>query len=70
MLPALMQRISSQITELEAFSAAPSEAELHQIAVVKVTLTEAGKKVEAMRQQVAQFNDALNAAKVPFIALP
>jgi hypothetical protein len=38
--------------------------------VVKSTLTDAGRKVEAMREQVVKFNDALNAAKVPFIAVP
>jgi hypothetical protein len=69
-LPALMQRVSSQISSLEAFSAAPGDAQLQQIALVKAALADAGKKVDAMREQVAAFNDALNAAKVPFIALP
>ncbi|HKE25504.1 MAG TPA: hypothetical protein VKB88_24260 [Bryobacteraceae bacterium] len=68
-LPALMQRVTSQISGLEAFSAAPSDAQLHQIAMVKTALADASKQVDAMRQQVAHFNDTLNAAKVPFISV-
>lgn len=68
-LPALMQRVSSQISALEAFSAPPSDAELQQIALVKAALAVAAKNVDAMREQVAKFNDAMNAAKVPFIAM-
>ena len=69
-LPALMQRVSSQISGLEAFSAPPNDTELQQIALVKAALAVAAKKVDAMREQVAKFNDAMNAAKVPFIAVP
>lgn len=69
-LPAIMQRVTSQISELESFSAAPSESELQQIALVKASLADAGLKVDTMREQVAKFNEAMNAAKVPFIAVP
>jgi photosystem II stability/assembly factor-like uncharacterized protein len=69
-LPPVMQRVSSQISGLEAFSAPPSKAQLEQIALVKSALAEAGKKVDAMRDQVTKFNDALNAAKVPFVVVP
>jgi photosystem II stability/assembly factor-like uncharacterized protein len=69
-LPAIMQRISVQISGLEAYSAAPSESQMTQIAIVKAAVSDAGTKVEAMRAQVTKFNDALNAAKVPFVAVP
>jgi hypothetical protein len=69
-LPVLMQRVSTQISGLEAFSAPPSDSELQQIALVKAALADAAKKVDAMREQVAKFNDAMNAAKAPFIAVP
>ncbi|MBZ5626663.1 MAG: hypothetical protein LAQ69_49480 [Acidobacteriia bacterium] len=69
-LPALMQRISSQIQGLEAFAAAPSESQMKQIAVVKTALADAGRRVDGLRDQVTRFNDAMNAAKVPFIAVP
>lgn len=69
-LPALPQRISGAVSSLESFSATPSETELKQIAIVKAALADAVKKVAAMSDQVARFNDALNAAKVPFITLP
>ena len=65
-----MQRVTSQISELEAFSAPPSDAELQQIVLVKAALADAGKKVDGMREQVARFNDALNAAKVPYFTVP
>jgi hypothetical protein len=69
-LPVLMQRVSSQISGLEEFSAAPSDTELQQIALVKAALAVAARKVDAMREQVTKFNEAMNAAKVPFIAVP
>jgi hypothetical protein len=69
-LPALTQRIASQIQALETFSAAPTETQLHQIALVKSALADAGQRIDRMRQQVMKFNDAMNAAKIPFIAMP
>ena len=69
-LPALTQRISQQIQGLETFSAAPSETQLHQIAIVKAALADATQKIDRMRAQVTKFNDAMNSAKAPFISLP
>lgn len=69
-LPALLQRINAQIQGLESFAAAPSESQMKQIAVVKGALAEAGQSVDRLREQVTKFNDAMNAAKVPFIAVP
>ncbi len=69
-LPALMQRISSEIQGLESFAAAPSESQMQQIALLRTALADAGQSVERLRGQVSKFNDAMNAAKVPFIAVP
>jgi len=69
-LPALMQRISSQIQGLETFAAAPSESQMKQIAILRTAVAQAGQSVDRLRDQVSKFNDAMNAAKVPFISLP
>ncbi|HLK68504.1 MAG TPA: hypothetical protein VKU19_33960 [Bryobacteraceae bacterium] len=69
-LPALMQRISQQVQGLESFAAAPSEAQMKQIGLLKTAVSEAGQKMDRLRDQVSKFNDAMNAAKVPFIAMP
>jgi hypothetical protein len=69
-LPALMQRISSEIQGIESFAAAPSESQIKQIALLRTALAEAGQSVDRLRAQVSKFNDAMNAAKVPFIAVP
>ncbi len=69
-LPALMQRISSEIQGLETFAAAPSESQMKQIAVVRAAVEAAGLRIDAMNRDVTRLNDALNAAKVPFIAVP
>ena len=69
-LPALPQRISQLLQSLETFSAAPAESQLKQIAVVKTAIADAGKRMDGLRDQVTKFNDSMNAAKVPFVAVP
>jgi len=69
-LPALMQRISSQISGLEGLAAAPSETQLKQIALLKTAVGEASQRVDKLRGEVTKFNDAMNRAMVPFVAVP
>lgn len=66
-LPALMQRISQQIQGMETFAAAPSDSEMKQIAILKASIGDASRQMDNLRTQVTRFNDAMNAAKVPFI---
>lgn len=68
-LPALMQRVSQQIQSLEGYSGAPSDSEMHQIAVLKTAIANASQSIDRLREQVNRFNDAMNAAKVPFIPM-
>lgn len=69
-LPGLMQRISQQITALEGYAAAPSESQLKQNALIAAAVGDATQKIAKLREQVARFNDSMNAAKVPFVAMP
>ena len=69
-LPALMQRVSQQINGLEGFSAAPSESQLKQIAIVKAAIADASKQMEGVRAEVVKFNEAMTAAKVPYVPVP
>ena len=69
-LPALPNRVQQQIQQLETFAAAPSETQLEQIALIKTAIADAGRKIDALRDQVVKFNDAMNAAKVPFVPVP
>jgi photosystem II stability/assembly factor-like uncharacterized protein len=69
-LPALPNRVQQMIQQLETFAAAPSEAQLRQVALVKTAIADASKKLDALRGQVVKFNEAMNAAKVPFVPVP
>ncbi len=69
-LPSLPQRVQQMINQVESFSAAPSETQLHQIALAKTAIADAGKRMDALRAEVVKFNDAMNAAKVPAIPAP
>jgi len=69
-LPALMQRISQSIQQLETYAAAPSPAQLHQIALVKAAVADATRSFDKLRVEVTKFNEAMNAAKVPFVPVP
>jgi hypothetical protein len=69
-LPALTNRVSQLINQLEGFSAAPSQTQLQQIAMVKTAIAGAGRSLDQLRDQVVKFNNAMNAAKVPFVPLP
>lgn len=69
-LPALNQRISQLIQGLETFAAAPSASQLQQVAVVKAAVGDAGRSMDRLREDVVRFNDAMNAAKVPFVQVP
>jgi hypothetical protein len=37
---------------------------------VKTAIDDAGSRMDKLRDQVVRFNDAMNAAKVPFVAVP
>jgi photosystem II stability/assembly factor-like uncharacterized protein len=69
-LQPIANRVTQLTDELQSFSAAPSQSELEQIAVVKRAIAEAGQKLSALGQEVAKFNDAMNAAKMPFVPVP
>lgn len=69
-LPALNQRVQQMINQLEGYSAAPAKSQLDQIELTKTAIADAGKKMDALRAQVTKFNDAMNAAKVPFVPVP
>jgi photosystem II stability/assembly factor-like uncharacterized protein len=69
-LQPLNRRISEEMDSLEGFSEAPSATDLDQIAVLRTAIGEAGHKLDALREQVTQFNRAMNTAKVPYIAMP
>jgi len=56
--------------EDRGFEAAPSESQMKQIAMVRSALSEAAQSVDRLRDQVSKFNDAMNAAKVPFLSVP
>jgi photosystem II stability/assembly factor-like uncharacterized protein len=69
-LPALTQRVNQQITQLENFAAAPSASELKQVALVKAAVEKADKDIAELRAEVVKFNDAMAAAKVPYVPVP
>ncbi|MBV8818785.1 MAG: hypothetical protein JO022_10550, partial [Acidobacteriaceae bacterium] len=69
-LPALTQRINQQITGLENFAAAPSDSELKQIAVVKAAVAKADQDIAGLRAEVVKFNEAMMAARVPYVPVP
>ncbi|MBV8820227.1 MAG: hypothetical protein JO022_17835, partial [Acidobacteriaceae bacterium] len=69
-LPALTQRINQQITGVENFAAAPSESELKQIAVVKAAVAKADQDIAGLRAEVVKFNEAMMAARVPYVPVP
>ncbi len=69
-LPALMQRISQSVQQLESYAAAPSPSQLHQIELVKSAVADASRRFDKLRDEVVKFNDAMNAAKVPFVSVP
>jgi photosystem II stability/assembly factor-like uncharacterized protein len=69
-LPALNQRISQLIQGLESFAASPSESQLKQIAIAKAAVADSTREMDKLRDQVMKFNDAMNAAKVPFVPVP
>jgi hypothetical protein len=69
-LQPLMQRVTGLIQALESYSAAPSQSQLQQIALVKTAIAGAGQSMGKLSGQVVRFNDAMNAAKVPVIPVP
>ena len=69
-LPALMQRISQMIQQMETFSSAPSTAQLQQIAIIKEAVAGASRSIDKLRDEVVKFNDAMTAAKVPYVPVP
>ena len=58
------------IQQVETYSAAPSESQLQQLGLVKTAIADASKKIDGLRADVIKFNDAMNAAKVPFVPVP
>lgn len=69
-LPALTNRVSQLINQLESYSAAPSPAQVEQIGVVKTAIASAGRSLDQLREQVVKFNEAMSAAKVPYVPVP
>jgi hypothetical protein len=69
-LQPLMQRVTGMIQGLESYSAAPSQSQLQQIALVKTAIAGAGQGMQQLSASVVRFNDAMNAAKVPVIPVP
>jgi hypothetical protein len=70
LLPAIANRVQQVMNQVDSFSAAPSQTQLEQIAIVKKALADSAQKLNALGQEVAKFNDAMNAAKVPFVPVP
>jgi photosystem II stability/assembly factor-like uncharacterized protein len=69
-LQPLMQRVTGLIQALESYSAAPSQSQLQQIALLKTAIASAGQSMGQLSASVVRFNDAMNAAKVPVIPVP
>jgi hypothetical protein len=69
-LPALLARINQQINSLDNFAAAPSDSDLKQITLIKAAVARADQEVAELRVEVMKFNEAMNAAKVPFVPVP
>ncbi|MGI8742249.1 MAG: WD40/YVTN/BNR-like repeat-containing protein [Bryobacteraceae bacterium] len=69
-LPALAQRISQMIQGIENFAAAPADSQMKQIAVIQTALADATRQTDGLRDQVIKLNEAMNAAKVPFVPVP
>jgi hypothetical protein len=69
-LQPIVNRVSQLTNQVESFSAAPSQTQLEQLAITKKALGDAGQKLDALRQEVVKFNEALNASKVPFVPVP
>ncbi len=69
-LPALNQRVQQMINQIEGYSSAPARSQLEQIALTKAAIADAGRKMDGLRAEVTKFNDAMNAAKVPFVPVP
>src|SRR5262249_40543431 len=69
-LPALNQRVQQMINGLESYSAAPAKSQMEEIALTQTAIADAGKKMDTLRAEVTKFNDAMNAAKVPFVPVP
>jgi photosystem II stability/assembly factor-like uncharacterized protein len=69
-LPALPNRVTQLIGQIEGYAAAPSQSQLQQIVLAKTAIASAGRSLDQLREQVTKFNDAMNAAKVPFVPVP
>lgn len=69
-LPALTGRINQQINGLENFAAAPSASDMKQIAILKAAVAKADQDITELRTEVVKFNDAMTAAKVPYVPVP
>ena len=69
-LASLAQRVSQMLNGLEGFAAAPSESQLKQIALTKVAIEGGARSMDRLRVEVVKFNDAMNAARIPYIAVP
>jgi hypothetical protein len=69
-LQPITNRVTQMMDDLQSFSAAPSQSQLEQIAITKSAIADAAGKLSSLGQEVAKFNDALSAAKVPYIPVP
>ena len=69
-LPALNQRVQQMMNQIEGYSSAPAKSQIEQIALTRTAIADASKKMDTLRSEVTKFNDAMNAAKVPFVPVP
>ncbi len=69
-LPSLPQRVQQMVSAFESYSAAPSESQMQQVSLTRTALTDATQKMDRLRADVVRFNEAMNAAKVPYIPVP
>ena len=69
-LPSLPQRVQQLVSAFETYSAVPSQSQMEQVTLTKSALTDAQQKMDKLRAEVVRFNEAMNAAKVPYVAVP
>jgi photosystem II stability/assembly factor-like uncharacterized protein len=69
-LQPLSNRVNQLVNQIDSFAAAPSKTQLEQMALVKTAIATTGVSLDKLRDQVVKFNDAMNAAKIPFVPVP
>ncbi|MEO8027411.1 MAG: hypothetical protein ABI823_13105, partial [Bryobacteraceae bacterium] len=69
-LPNLAQRVGQLLNQLDGYAAAPSQSQFEQIALTKTAVANGAQGIEKLKAEVVKFNDAMNAAKVPYVPVP